>query len=446
MISNNKTRGLHESCYEIHNQSSITHNLTLQVVVKRLILIVPHLILKCLYLLHLSIIFKKLVMKKMYILLFTLSATLGFSQTVTTFLNSPEADIDDALALDSQGNLYGSNYFGGVVYKVAPDGQAATFVSGLVNANGLAVDSEDNVYVAEYGNGTINKYDNKGNVLHIFPIPSGLPSGLIKTYKKETVIFTNADFVNPDNNSVNELRADGSVKVLYQGAPLSVPVGLTYGPGGDLYIGNYLDRKIFRLPADGSPLEYVATVPAPDNFVPFLAFITYSQGFLYGTVYGENKIYKINPRNVDDVEIYSGSVFGAADGHISEATYAFPSGILANKSGNTLYVSEFSGIGNVRKITNGNGVANRSTSNISAKVHPNPASDVIIVSAASERTIPPVNIQIYSLVDGTLLKEKTHVKLSDGYTMSVSDLPVGLYELVVTGKDFRKHITVAVSR
>lgn len=388
-------------------------------------------------------------MKKNYILVTVLMAVLfSYGQTVTTILDSPEADVDDALALDSQGNLFGSTYYGGVVYKLTPEGDVSIFVSGLVNANGLAVDSADNIFVAEYGNGTINKYDNSGNQIQKFSVPSGLPSGLVKSYKSDNIIFTNADFVDPNNNSVNELLSDGSIRVLHQGAPLNIPVGLAYGPGGDLYVGNYLGRQIYRLPANGGPIEYVATVPAPDNFVPFLAFITYAQGYLYGTVYGENKIYQINPRNVDDVEIYSGSVFGDMDGNISEATYAFPSGILANKSGNTLYVSEFSGIGNIRKITNGNNPEVTKEDKMSMSVYPNPTEDfveIVFNNSKVKQNKYKVDVKLYRISDGELVLNHKNVDIAnDNYTLNIKKFKSGLYKLQVSNKNFSDSKTIVI--
>ena len=375
-------------------------------------------------------------MKTTYILLFCIMSLLGYGQTasVITILNDPTADVDDALALDSQGNLYGSNFAGDTVYKITPSGDVSPFVSGLSNPNGLAFDSNDNLYVVEYSGGAIHKYDIDGNLLQTFPV-GGFPSGLVSAYHSDSVIFTTADFGDVGNNGVFELKPDGTVTTLYQGAPLSLPVGLTYGPSGVLYIGDYLTREIYRIPKKGG-LEYVATVPAPANFVPFLAFITYSQGFLYGTVYGENKIYKINPRKTDDVEIYSGSTFGNMDGDISEATYAFPAGILANQSGNTLYISEFSGIGNIRKITRGNGNGKMASTG-SVVVFPNPATNSIQIKM-NQIELGNYSLKVYNFFGVQVYEDQTNSKdgtLQD--TISLIGWNTGIYEVVISNANYR---------
>lgn len=364
------------------------------------------------------------------------------AQTVTTFLDASNADVDDAMALDSQGNLYGSTFYGGAVYKISPDGTAIPFVTGLAWANGLAVDSEDNVFVAEYLNASINKYDPQGNLIEKLSIGSGYPSGLIKSYKSDNMIYTDVG-----DNSINEMDANGTVTTLYQGAPLNIPVGLAYGPGGDLYIGNYIGREIYRLPAGGTELEYVATVPAPSGHVPYLAFITYAQGFLYGTVYGEHKIYQIDPRNTDDVEIYSGSSYGKDDGPIHEATYGYPAGILANKSGNILYVSEFDGYGNIRKITNGNGIGNKNAQHRSAfESYPNPAKEYInIVRSSVNNSENNVSIRLYDIISGMLVLEKKEVKIVSSYSLSIEGVKAGLYEMVISNDTVHFTKTVVVS-
>ena len=386
-------------------------------------------------------------MKNFYILLLVLFTISANSQTVTTYLNSPDAQVDDDMVFDSQGNLYGSNFYGGNVYKIAPDGSSSLFVSGLIYANGLAVDSEDNIYVNAYLEGSINKYDNDGNLLQVFPIGDGYPSGLIKAYKSDNMVFTDVG-----DNTIKELSTtDGTVSVLTDGGGvLNIPVGIVYGPGGDLYIGNYIGREIYKLPRKGGDLEYIATVPAPDDYVPYLAFITYAQGFLYGTVYGENKIYKVNPRNVDDVEIYGGSDFGNMDGHLSEATFAFPGGIIANQSGNTLYVSEFDGNGNIRKITNGNGNNSRMVENtLSIETYPNPATDYINIvshSNSQKKSNNLFDIKLYSISTGLEVLSQEDVDISGKYALSLIGLQTGLYELIISNDEAKKSSTIVVNR
>lgn len=331
-------------------------------------------------------------MKKLSTFILVLISFLGYAQhTVSTILNSPIMNVDDALALDSKGNLYGSNfgnYDGTTVYKITPDGNASPFVTGLRSPNGLAFDSEDNLFVVEFLGAAIHKYDTSGNLVRTYEV-GGYPSGLIKDFNSDDMIFTNTL-----DSSINKLSQEtGEITQIHVGAPLVVPVGLAFDKSGKLFIGNFVGRQIHKLESDGT-LSYVATVPDSGTGFPFLAFIAYANGRIFATVYSENKIFKVHPNEIDNVEVYSGSTFGNDDGDISEATYAFPSGIIADKSGKNLYISQFDGFGNIRKITKGK--SELVPKSFELKVFPNPVSD----SFKIEGLIPNkgnLNIKVYNI-------------------------------------------------
>ncbi len=369
-------------------------------------------------------------MRKFYVFTFIMFSFIMHGQTVSTILNDAEADVDDALAFDSKGNLYGSNFAGNAVYKITPSGEVSEFVTGIVNPNGLAFDSKDNLYVVDYTTeGKIRKYDIDGNLLNTFMVGE-FPSGIIKAFRRDAMIFTHADFGNAENNSINELLPDGTVRQIYQGAPLNVPVGLTYDYSGTLYIGNYLDRKIYKLKPYQNELEYVATVPDSGTNAPFLAFITYARGFLYGTIYGEHKVFKINPRAIDDVEVFAGSTNGNIDGDISEATFSFPAGIITNRRQDALYISEFSGLGNIRKLSFRR---SRCTIRIGLKAYPNPTSEVLNIKVELPES-GNFKINISNLFTGENVYNSNEIFDGEEFlkTISVADWSQGFYRLQVS--------------
>lgn len=380
-------------------------------------------------------------MKTVCTIIFCVAALLGYGQnwTVSTFMESDDANVTDALALDSEGNLFGSDFYGTDVYMITPDGAVSSFVTGMANPNGLAFDSEDNLFVVEYGGAAINKFDHDGNLLETYTT-GDYPSGLVKAYRSDAMIFTTADFGGFGSNGVFRLNTDGTIDTIYVGDPIQLPVGLTYGPGGVLYIGDYWTREIFRITRQGE-IEYVATVPAPNNYVPYLAFITYSQGFLYGTIYGENKIYKIDPRGVDVVEEFSGTgAYGGTDGPIDEATYIFPSGILANKSGNVMYLSEFSSAGNIRKIVRGDDEDERIAAQdrsdlrlpVTVSTFPNPVADQLNIrlSGLAEGAY---SITVFDLLARKVFESRsTAGEASFERTIPVAEWETGVYQVVIT--------------
>lgn len=364
-------------------------------------------------------------MRKFYFLLALTVCYIANAQTVSTFLNDPAVDVDDSMIFDTSGNLYGSNFGGDTVYKITPAGTATIFISGLANPNGLAFDSTGNLFVIEYSAGSIHKYNNSGTLLNTYAV-GAFPSGLKKDFSSDAMIFTLTG-----NNSVNKLETDGTIIELFHGAPLNAPVGLAFDDSGTLYIGNYVGREIYQL--NGAAVNLVATVP--DGGVPpnaYLGFITYGNGKLWGTVMGAGNIYSINPNAVDDVTLFAGtSVTGNTDGPVVTATFAFPNGIIYNSVENALYVSEFSGIGNIRKISDiPLHVDQFVQPEISMSISPNPSSEFItLTSNSSFLNATQVNITIYDVTGKQIssLEQENNTKLE--IKIDISEFQAGHYFL-----------------
>lgn len=265
-----------------------------------------------------------------------LCTTSIFAQTVTTF---PGGTPDDGIAIDSEGNIYSSNFTGDKVFKYTTDGDSSVFIEGLDTPNGLAFDSNDNLYVCDWNANVIFRYDSAGIEDISINIP-GNPSGMIKSFDSDDMIYTRFTA-----NTINRITPDGIITEISSDSNLDGPVGLAYDEDGNLYVANFRNREIYRV-LPGGGLDYIATVGSASN----LGFIAYAQGMLWGTVLGEHKIYAINPENVDDVVLFAGSTNGTDDGDLSVATFSQPDGILFNEDETTMYVSDF-GSKNLRVIT-----------------------------------------------------------------------------------------------
>ncbi len=91
-------------------------------------------------------------MNTLTLLLALFVATSIFAQTVTTFSDGTP---DDAIAIDSNGNIYCSNYIGDTIFKFTPTGEVSSFVMGLNTPNGLAFNSNEELYVCDGQQNTI---------------------------------------------------------------------------------------------------------------------------------------------------------------------------------------------------------------------------------------------------------------------------------------------------
>ena len=205
---------------------------------------------------------------------------------------------------------------------------------------------------------------------------------------------------------------------------LNGPVGLAYDDLGNLYVGNFNNREIYLVQANGD-LQYIATVGGSSN----LGFIAYAQGRLWGTVLGEHKIYQIDPTGTDAVILFAGSTAGGNDGDLSSATFNQPNGIAFSEDGQTMYVTDF-GSKNLRVISGITLSINDINESTKVKVVPNPVNDRF------EIILPQKDSSKKSLVvyDISGKKQAAYEVHSETITIDSSHWEKGTYVIEITSK------------
>ncbi|QIE59652.1 T9SS type A sorting domain-containing protein [Rasiella rasia] len=339
------------------------------------------------------------------------------AQTVSTI---SELEPDDAITFDSQGAVYAASFEEGAIYKFTPQGVASTFITGLNNANGIEFDSNDALYVNDWDANELLRYFIDGTLDTSISI-SGNPSGMLKAIDNDDMIYTRYGA-----NTINRITPEGIITQISDASELDGPVGLAYDENGNLYVGNYNDRKIYRVGTNGV-LSFVATVGGSSN----LGFITFGHGRLWGTVLGEHKIYTINHNAVNDVTLFAGSTAGNQDGDISQATFSQPNGIRFNASETTLYVTDF-GTKNLRIIDDVIlSIPSETVALSTVVLHPNPSSEYLHIKGLNHTAMYTIT---FTSMEGKILKE---VMLKGGRdkgakTISVSDLAAATYLVTIT--------------
>lgn len=344
------------------------------------------------------------------------------SQTISTI---SEGSFQDGLAIDSQGNIYGSDFFGPSrnVYKYDTNGNVTTFASGFVTPNGIGINSQDEIYVCDHFGNEIRKYDINGTLLANFS--NGLfstPAGIQPI--PNTLDMLVVEYNNITGNTIKRLGSDGIVTTLYSGFPLNGPAGITF-IGEVPYIANFNDRKIFSF-LNGTLTE-IAQLPSIG--IPgggSLGFLTSGNGVLYATNLNDNKIYSIDPSS-GQVSLFAGSTDGSLDGSVSVATFSGPNGIIADNSNGRLYVSD-SSTSNLRIIDN----AFLSTNDFALedfdfKIFPNPTKDSLNIKC-SLNTLKPLKIEVIDLLGKIVYKNKVMPKSKDFITsIPTTDWKKGTY-------------------
>ena len=268
---------------------------------------------------------------------------------VTTFAGSGAAGHNDGdgtsasfnspyfAAADAYGNIYVTDANNNVIRKITPAGVVTTFAgsgatgsadgtgtaASFYHPQGIAIDAAGTIYVADTYNHTIRKIS---------------PAGVVTTL-------------------AGSAGNAGSTNATGVNATFSGPTGLAVDAAKNVYVvdnGNYVIR---RIASTGAVITFAGVVGSSGSNNGAGTSATFSNpvgitidaaGNLYVTDAGSNQsIRKIGTNKA--VSTLAGGSYGATDGAGSAASFAGPTGITIDASGN-LYVAD--GNNNlIRKIT-----------------------------------------------------------------------------------------------
>ena len=135
------------------------------------------------------------------------------------------------LAFDSQGMLYISSRYDGIVYQATPNGNMSVFVEGMGVATGIAFDSQQNLYVGDRS-GTIFKISPDRQIFVFATLEPSIsayhlafgPDGYLYVAGPTTSSF----------DSIHRISHNGEVEVFYRG--LGRPQGMAFDEEGNLYV------------------------------------------------------------------------------------------------------------------------------------------------------------------------------------------------------------------
>lgn len=267
------------------------------------------------------------------------SILLSYTITAQTVSTVSEGNFHDGLAIDSEGNVYGSDFTGDAVFKLSTDGTVGTFKGGFASPNGIGINSADEIYICDHFGNKIYKYDINGVPLDTISVLT-TPAGIKPIPGTDKMLF-----VEYNTSTINELSAEGVVTQLFAGTPINGPAGIAF-IDSTAYIGNFNDRKIYRY--ENGQVTFIAQLPADGSTYNFLGFLSAKDGLLIGTQLGAHRLYKINP-TTGEVQLFAGNGMGSTDGTIEEAAFNQPNGILGDELNNRIYISD-AGTKNLRII------------------------------------------------------------------------------------------------
>lgn len=283
------------------------------------------------------------------VFLLLLFATNVKSQVVTT-VAGPQININDAIVVDDEGNIYGSHFStsnNGAIYKVSPDGTVSLFSDGYYSCNGLDFDSQGNLYVVDFtstpATHQIYKVNMQGEKT-AYGSPISGASGILFDPLSDTLYVSQ---YNGNNNSIVKLAPDETLIPFCTDDQLDGPVGMAFDDNHDFYSANFENGEIYKITHGGDSVNHLATIPHTAFWG--VGFLTYANGYLFATGIGKHKIYKVSLSG-EVIEFAGSGTPGLKDGQADTAHFNRPNGITTNAAQNMLYISDY-GSRSVRRIT-----------------------------------------------------------------------------------------------
>lgn len=259
------------------------------------------------------------------------------NEIVVTTLKLPSNFLaSEDIAIASNGTLYINEGFqGSKLYKITPDGTSSVLSNALNGSVGIALDSDENIYASNFNSRIINKITPDGTVTDYIN-DNRLVGGGGVTFDNDGNLY-NTFYATRDIYKINS----DTIEVVASSTVFNGPVGMTYDKEREkLFVASFDTGEIFYVAEDGTVTEIVDTDLT-------IGHLSYASNHFYATGWNQHKVYKI-ALDGEIVERIGSGNNQQKDGTVQEASFSQPNGIEATPDGSYIYVSQ--GNGKVRKI------------------------------------------------------------------------------------------------
>ena len=233
------------------------------------------------------------------------------------------------------------------------------------------------------------------------------------------------------------IGANGTVTELASGAPLNGPAGMDWGSDGELYIGNYNDGNVLRYTGNGN-FSMLADIGSG------MGFIAGTNNAILATDHANKKIWRV-PLDGATPHVIAGSGMAVAqDGTNDSASFAFPNGIVASPSGDTIYVSEYNpkSLRMIVRMPIASGLAEVSENTLA--IFPNPAANQLRIELQGFPDI--LRIELVNTA-GEVLQSIVNPVTDSAIVLPIGQVANGLYMVRVSGSNGNTLVKkVSVSR
>lgn len=255
----------------------------------------------------------------------------------TVKLSAPHAM--DGLFVGRDGKLYGAGgYADDEIVSIDGSGKVEVVAKGVPGPIHLAQDKAGNLFASNYGAGTVTRIAKDGEV-SVFARGFDGPAGLAMNEAGDLFV-ANWGAKGWGGTRIHKVAPDGTTSVFVEGQGILTPIGLAFGPEGELYVTNAGDGKLHRVSKEGQ-VELVTTVPrAPQKWS--LGHLVFAEGKLYTPGNWRHVLYEIELDGT--IREFAGTgTPGQLDGPCQEATLQVPNGLAYDPVAGALWIAEGGG-------------------------------------------------------------------------------------------------------
>src|SRR4030095_3239216 len=201
--------------------------------------------------------------------------------------------------------------------------------SGLYGASGNAIDNEGNLLQSNFYGNSITKIDRKGQASPFATSGLSGPVGLAVDRHTGDVYVANCR-----GNSITKIATDGTVSSFAKSDLFKCPNGICFDREGNLYVVNYRDNQMLKIDPNGVVTPF-ATVS--ENGLGHLCF---KEDRFYVTASESHEIYEVTLDGTAK-RILGNGKRGIVDRTGAKARLSFPNGITFSPYRPRLYINEF---------------------------------------------------------------------------------------------------------
>lgn len=266
--------------------------------------------------------------RRLFVWLLLLCATIAHAQSIHPLTGILTGHHVGGVSVDAVGNLYVAD-FGDIVWKIPPEGQPQVFAQGFYGSSGNAIDHQGNLFQSSYYGDYITKIDRTGHTT-LFT-SSGLrgPVGI-------AIDPTTGDLyvANCRGNTIARIGADGVAATFAQSDLLKCPNGIAFDSAGLLYVVDNWDNHMLKIDRGGN-VSLFATVSAKG-----MGHVCFKKDRFYVTAYGAHEIYEVK-LNGAVRRILGNGQRGVVNGSGDSVRVSYPNGIACDPWTPRLYINEF---------------------------------------------------------------------------------------------------------